>query len=59
MLGYTGDQFFVATGEYPVSWTSTEVKEINMNVNVYTNTFNTVTFSPELYVELSESTFKS
>ena len=53
-VGYTGDQFFVATGEYPVSWTSTVVKEINMNVTVYTNTFNTVTFTPELYGELSE-----
>lgn len=48
-VGYTGDQFFVATGEYPISWASTEVKEVNMNVTVYTDTFNSVTFKPELY----------
>lgn len=38
--------YFTATGEYPISWTSSVLKLVNLNVNVYKNTFESIEIFP-------------
>ena len=45
-VGYTSGDFFVAIGQYPVSWVSSNVSLVNFKSSFLENTFDNITLSP-------------
>lgn len=45
-VGYTGSKYFIATGEYPTVWNTTDIKLVNLFPTIYKNTYTSAFIFP-------------
>jgi hypothetical protein len=45
-IGYVGEPYFRATGQYPISWTNSSLQKVIDNSVIYKNTFENVELFP-------------
>lgn len=53
-VGYVSGDFFVATGQYPISWTDSTIKLVDFNSTFFENTFSNVVLEP---IKMGKATY--